>query len=955
MLAIVFALSLSVAPPTFQGTAWPHTASDIPADPRAHFGVLPNGLRWTWLDNPEPKERCYLRLHVNVGSLAETDAQRGMAHFYEHMCFNGTKRHAGTSLVEWFQKHGMSFGGDTNAQTGFSDTTYMIDLPTCDETSLGEALDILRDDCDGLLLEPNAIAAEKGVIDAEDRGSDSAELRAWIEALRIQYAGSRVADRLPIGDEKVRATFDADALRAFQAAWYRPENVTVVLVGDLRGKDPTALVERAFGTLAKPATPLATEPPLEKAKESPPFYVVEDEELAATSISIQRGLPWKARPKTKAQVVAELPLQVAHAILGLRFSELRKKEGAPFLSATAMDLYHGLEAAGLPLEDGVGLLVTARADTWREALALGENELRRAVEHGFATAELDEVRANLLRQLDESVERAPTRSSAAWVADLVAAASHGAVPTTAAARREFMKPAVEALDVGACQKALARAWSSGRLVVSMSGPLTLGADGARELEAAWKDSLARKVEASAAAKAKAFAYTSDAAKAGKVATREHVEDLDVHRVTFENGVRLFVKSTDFEEREVLVCAAFGRGKLDLGKTPYAVGWVAERIFGTGGLTTHSTDELRRALAGRNVGASLSMFDDRFELNGGTTSEDLVLQCELMRARIEHAGWRPESTRVLSQQIPVIYERLEHSAGGPLALQFLPELFSGDVSKGFPPRAALEAVTLDAAKAWLAPLLASSAIDVTIVGDVVVEDAVAAVARTFGAMAPRARAAAPMVDAAKVKSGLRRRYEIDTDDESATVVVAFPTTDGRDIATERGFELLADVVSDRLRVEIREKLGESYSPVAQAMTSRARPGEGVLLVQVDANPAHADAVVAAVLTLCTKLAETGPTDDEIDRAREPREQALRDARRENAYWWTKIAELSMRASALDEVRSEAQWLAGVRAKDIGALAKRYLVAEHANVAVVVPKPKAPVDGKSIESGAPKKGD
>lgn len=960
MLAIALALPLFFAPALPQETRWPHTASDIPADPRAHFGVLPNGVRWAWLDNPEPKERCYLRLHVDVGSLAETDAQRGMAHFYEHMCFNGTKRHPGTSLVEWFQKQGMSFGGDTNAQTGFSDTTYMIDLPTCDETTLAEALDILRDDCDGLLLEPSTIDAEKGVIDAEERSRDSAEMRAWMAGLRIQYPGSRVADRMPIGDPRVRAEFDADDLRAFQSTWYRPENVTVVLVGDLRGKDPLPLVERAFGSLARPATPLAKEPPLEKAKDSPPFYVVEDDELSTTTISIQRGMPWKTRPKTKAQTVAELPLQVAHAILGLRFSELRKKEGAPFLGASAFDFYHGLEAAGLPLEDGVGMSVTARPETWREALALGENELRRAIEHGFASAELDEVRANMLRSLDEAVERAPTRSSAAWIADLVAAASHGSVPTTASARRELLKPAIQALDVAACQKALARAWSSGRLVVSVSGPLALGADGAREVEAAWTSALARRVEAPVTAKTKAFAHASDPAKAGKVAAREHVEDLDVHVATFENGVRLFVKQTDFKESEVLVCAAFGRGELDLGASPYAVCWVAERLFAMGGLTTHSSDELRRTLAGRNVGASLSAYEDRFELNGATTAQDLLLQCELMRARIEHAGWRTEGARVLAQQIPVIYENLAHKPGGPLALQFLPEVFSGDVSKGFPPREEIEAVTLDAAKAWLGPLLASSAIDVTIVGDVEVEDAVSTVARTFGAMPPRERAAAPEVEAAKVASGLRRRYEIDTEDSSGTVLVVFPTTDGRDIGTQRGLALLASIVSDRLRIEIREKLGESYSPVAQSTTSRARPQDGVLMIQVDANPAHTDAVVAAVLALCTEIAEKGLTDDEIVRAREPLEQALRDARRKNGYWWTKIAELTMRASALDEVRSEAQWLAGANAKDIGALAKRYLVAERANVAVVVPragapKPSAPETGESVESGAPKKRD
>ncbi len=213
--------------------AWEHQTSDIPVDPRIHFGALANGLRYAWMDNSEPKQRCYLRLHVDVGSLAESDAERGMAHYLEHMAFNGSKRFPAGSLVEWFQRHGMSFGADTNASTGFSQTIYQLDLPVSDEKTIVEGLQVMRDYADGLLIEPKEVDFERGVIDGEERERDSAGMRVLKETLRLQMSGTKVAERLPIGIKAARDKLDAPALRKFYSTWYRPDNMTLLVIGDL--------------------------------------------------------------------------------------------------------------------------------------------------------------------------------------------------------------------------------------------------------------------------------------------------------------------------------------------------------------------------------------------------------------------------------------------------------------------------------------------------------------------------------------------------------------------------------------------------------------------------------------------------------------------------------------------------------------------------------------------------
>ena len=189
---------------------------------------------------------------VNVGSLAEEDSEQGLAHVLEHMAFNGSEHFAPGTLVEWFQQHGMAFGADTNASTEFSQTVYKLDLPTSDPGLVREGLTMLSDVMHGLLLQPAEVKAELGVIDGEERERDSAAFRAGIADLKDQFAGSRAASRIPIGVKEVRAAFTAEAERAFYEKWYRPENMTLVVVGDLGDLDPTDMVQELFGSVPAP-------------------------------------------------------------------------------------------------------------------------------------------------------------------------------------------------------------------------------------------------------------------------------------------------------------------------------------------------------------------------------------------------------------------------------------------------------------------------------------------------------------------------------------------------------------------------------------------------------------------------------------------------------------------------------------------------------------------------------
>src|SRR5262245_43523583 len=244
---------------------WEHATSDVPVDPRIHFGALDNGLRWAWARNGEPQKRCYLRLHVDVGSLAEEEDELGLAHFLEPLAFNGSAHFPAGTLIEWFQKHGMAFGADTNAHTSFSETVYKLDLPNADEATLREGLRVLRDFADGLLLAQEEIDREKGVIDGEERERDSAGWRVFLRELDELYAGTRVAVRLPIGKHEVRAGFTSASIGSFYRKWYRPDAMTLVAVGDLGALDPAPLFTEFFGSMRAPDSQRPEEPPIGRA------------------------------------------------------------------------------------------------------------------------------------------------------------------------------------------------------------------------------------------------------------------------------------------------------------------------------------------------------------------------------------------------------------------------------------------------------------------------------------------------------------------------------------------------------------------------------------------------------------------------------------------------------------------------------------------------------------------
>lgn len=923
--------SLSLISHVFaQRTPWP-PETDIPVDPSVVSGQLENGLRFAILRNTEPHDRASIRMLIGAGSLDETDEERGLAHYLEHMAFNGTKKFAADTLVEWFQRNGMSFGGDSNAATGFETTTYMLELPHGDTDTIHEGLEVLRDFADGMLLEESEVEKERGIIFAEKRSRDSVEFRTMMAEFEFVMPGTLPPRRFPIGVDETLEAANAEQLRNFLNRWYRPDNMVVVVVGDIDAAEVKMLVEKHFSSMtAEGSLPQRSDRGAIVPAAQPVAGIHREVEASSVSSSIQVVRPWEREPDSIATRMRDLPLNAANAIINRHLVELSKEDGAPFNygSAGAAKIFDMAQITSIEL--------TSPPDKWREALTVAEQEIRRALQHGFSPVELREITANMINGLEEAVRSASTRRSRALAGGLTTALNRDLVFTTPATDLEIARPAVEALTVDACLNALREAWSGSAPRIFVSGKLA-EADTADDALAVVVESSSVPVEPPDFPEEQEFGYTYFGEPA-EVVSRKYVEDLDIWLVGFSNGVRLNLKKTDFRANSVSLRARFGGGKLELPPDRPELAVLARAFLTAGGLGKHTEEELRRVLAGRTVGLNFNVGEGAFGFSGGTSPKDLELTLQLLAAYLTDAAWRDDAVGVIRRSIQQYYNRLAHLTSGVAQTKIPPLLASGDPRFGLPPMEDSMAVTPADVDAWLTPVFSNCDLEIAIIGDIDIDKTIELVGSTVGALPPRALRGEYSENNHVVfpAEPPRETFTVDTEIQKAQVGVYWPTEDSSDIHRVRRLRVLSSIMSDRLRKVVREELAAAYSPRASSSNSDAYPGYGIFSVGVEVDPPEAETILATILRIARKLQADGVTEDELERAREPVLTAIRQSVRENGYWLGAVlARAQTEPKYLDYARNREADIRSITVGELNELAALYLREETSAQFIVTP--------------------
>ena len=917
-------------------TPWPHELGDVPPDPAIRWGRLDNGLRYVVRKNTEPAGRVFLILQVAVGAVHERDDQRGYAHFVEHMMFRGTKKYPATSIVQFLQHEGLAMGADTSAFTNFTTTFYNLDLPQNSPEKIALGLSILRDFTDSAVIAKAEVKREAKVIESERRTRDSSAAQTGDAINAFLHPDTLITRRAPIGTPESVQNATAERLLEFYRMWYRPSRMTVIAVGDAEPELLEKLVREKFASF-KPATP--TEPPepdlglrtpLPADLQARFFPTPTPGGTSSTLYSITTVEP---RPDTVARRREQVAQNAGFAMLGARLAELARKQPDDIGDSQA------LWFTEFGLRQQAAVRIDTRADRWRMGVRLAEQELRRAVLHGFTA---DEVKLQIVayrNAFQESIRTESNRQSQFLAHSIRNGLENNFVNSSPRADWELAESTVLNLTPEQCSAAFRALWAPANRRLAVVGHYATPLTG-KELLTAYEDSayasfFTGKDERAIAA----FDYT-DFGPPGAITTRAHEDRTDIHSLAFANGVRLNLKSTDYERNHVLLRLRLGRGMAAEPAGQVGLGMIASGSYLSGGLGRYDNVELGRRLAGDTLSFNFSVEEDGFYLTGYASPDKLEKLLQVLTAFLTDPAFRPEGFQSTLSRLQSYYAGINREP-----VQFLRSICpgvmaSGNHRYGLPPSDKISVRTPKEIEDWLRPVLASGAIEVGLAGDLDVESTIAAVARTLGALPPRRPD--PLPDATRkptlpAQSIMQTWLLEGSEPGKAAVRVYWPGVDDEDYHTSRKLQVLAEILNDRLRVKIREELGATYGPLQDVWGSDVWPGYGYFFVEIECAPGMAEKVATLTRRIATDLATKGITPDEFQRVIEPRLATLKQELRNNNYWtYYVLARLQETPARLQWPLTRADDYRNMRRDDVEEVARRSLGGSRVYTFIARPK-------------------
>jgi zinc protease len=912
-------------------TGWPQDKSDLQPDPSITYGRLENGFRYILKHNSEPEHRVAMSLNVQAGSLHEDDDQRGIAHFLEHMLFNGSTHFAPGELIDYFQSIGMSFGGDTNAHTGYDETVYDIMLPEGSNENIEKGLLVFADYARGALLLPEEIDRERGVILAEKRSRDSAAYRAHIKELTFSMRGTKVPERVIIGIPETLNKADHAIMKRYYDAWYRPENMVLVMVGDFDPVTVQPLITQQFAALQGVGS-LPVCPDLGKLLEhdTPQFFYHQEPEMGYAETGIETH--WNSTPQndSSALELGELKKYLGVMIVQHRLDALAKKSDTPF---TGAKIYSGTFLGHFSYGE---ISAKCDPDKWQQSLMLVENTLRQALDHGFSVEEFKRVKKEILAGLDAAVLTKSSRNSKQLTSTIIRSLNRNRVLQSPDQEKDLIAAMLQTMSVLDVESAFREIWSHGNRLVKVNGKSTMAGDEAlADIESVYDEALSRDVEKYKVAEAISFPYLhieSDSPVA--IASQESFVDIDSKRIVFANGVVLNYKKTDFQENEVQIAMDFGLGKS--GSPIPGLSLLADTVISQSGTGELSSEELDKVVSGSSVGTHFQVKDSAFQWQATSLNKDLELCFQVLQSLLADPGVDADAYKVGMERLKLHYDALAGDIRGAMQFSGSRFLAGGNKFFGMPPWSEFSQLRLAQLKKWFVPAAREGALELSLVGDFDENEIIRLTEKYFAVLPPRTRKMSEKV-AVNFPAEQSLELTVPSSIEKGMLLVAWKTDDFWDITRTRGLHLLAEVFSEKLRKVVREKLGATYSPQVYNMSSRMYSGYGVLQAILIVDPTQIEVLQKEVLRITDELYQGQISEQELERAKGPMLTSLKDMVRTNRYWLSSVLELSSRyPQQLEWPTTILSGFSKFSASDIQKLGRTYLQPGKAATISVTPR-------------------
>jgi zinc protease len=878
-LALAASLVLLAPPLHAQGTA-PSLTDSLRWDPTVRRGVLPNGIRWFVKKNGKPETRVSLRLAVPVGSTSEADDQQGLAHFTEHMNFNGSAHFKDADdLVGYLRAIGLRFGADANAYTSFDETVYMLDVPTDKDSLLSTGLDALSDFAGRAKMSDKEIDKERGVVMEEWRLGRGADERMQRVQFPVIFHDSRYAVRLPIGKPEVIQGAPYARLRAFYQEWYRPEWMAVIAIGDVDPDKMERMIRDHFSDLPKRAD----------VREVPRYdvpghaqtlvCVVADKEATSSSVAILSKRP--RRPETSVGVSRDgLKADLFSAMLNARFDEIAHRANPPFLNSFA---------GNFQFTRGTSLyFVQAAVKDGQQAKGLEAllEETARVRAHGFLAGELERAKRERVAQLQRAYAEREKTESRSLAASMVGSYLNGEPETGIEAGTQLAQallPGITLAEVNALADSLI---STNNRVVLADGPEKAGVP--LPTEADVRGILDRMASAQPAAWVDKSAGQSLMAKLptpGKVVSKRVIDELGVTVVKFGNGVEAWLKPTDFKADEIQF-SSYARGGLSLADSASYVGaWMSPFIVDDNGVGGFKNTELTKMLAGKIINVTPFANAYLHGVAGSARPEDLETALQILHLGFVKPTEDPAAFAALQAQFNAFLANRANSPDQVFADSATAVNTGGFYLSRVPTAQQAGAVTLQGALDFYKKRFANAA-DFTFffAGTFQPDSLVPLLARYLGSLPSTGKrtsmyaARGPRFPDGITKVEVKKGVE-----PKGSVRITFFTHESIEELDQHRANTAASILTDHLRSSLRELLGGTYSVSARFQHQVPLNGYSTMTVAFGCDPTRADTLIAATLAEIKKLAADGPSATDLSKEQEVQRRELETSLKQNGFW------------------------------------------------------------------------
>lgn len=905
--------------PGSEASKGPVLSDPLPTDARLTTGMLDNGLKYVIRPHQNPPGKVGIWIHIGSGSLNETDAQRGLAHYLEHMAFNGSESFPPGEVVKYFESIGLTFGRDQNAFTSFDQTAYQLYLPDTERDTLAKGLSFFKDVAGGLLLRPEDIEEERGVIFEELRTGKGPAQRMRDQWLTRLAPGSLLGERLPIGTEETLAAVGRDDFVAYYGKWYVPSNMTVMVVGDIDPAIAEQEVQEVFGDL-----PTVPDPENMDANVTPyteqRVIVAHDPEMANAEVAImlvdEPGGATTTIGDLRDELIRQLAVQAFNRRLATKVDagEARMLGGGAF----GQDLF------------GIMRLSQASAATtpenWTEALEDLIIEVRRAELHGFSDSEIEVARASLLSGLEQDAQQEPTLPDRVILGRLASTVAADEPFTSPTQILELARQLVPFIRPGEASAAFADMFDTSRSTFLIQLPTGAGVPEESDvLEMA--SSFAEQAPEPDEDEELVDSLMEQPPVPGQIAGLTKHAESGVWTAVLDNGVVVRHKQMDQRQNFVDVRITVLGGQIDENAENRGITLAASQAWGRPATATRTGSQVRQLMSSKKIQVSGSAQDDALQLSLTGSPDDLTTGMQLANLlltepkleTVPFEQWRTGTIQGLQAAARDAMGSLSRTLTNAMYPESAPQARAISIED-------VEGISMVDAQRWLDAILVDAPIEVAIVGDISREEAFE-LARTYlGSLSDRpemksaAREARPEVT--PPTTDIKSTVEIDTQTPMAGVIAGFLGVDADNLRDTRLMQLASRTLSTRLIKKVREEERLVYSIGARNQPAEAYPGFGMMLAGAPTDPANATRLADEILKLFAEFAETGPTQEEFEQAQAQIAKTLGEAIEEPSFWSVQLSQLDKRERTLDDLTNLLEAYNAFSADDVKAAFAKY---------------------------------